>query len=160
MKGQETLFSHKSDDWETPDNLFKQLDEEFHFECDAAADDTNTRCEYYLDPELLPPLELESWGDLYKTFYLNPPYSQVEAFVKKASCEADKGAIIVCLLPARTDTKWWHEYVLKASEIRFIKGRIKFRGAENSAPFPSVIVIFRKDIPYLYTQVSSMVVKK
>lgn len=73
---------------------------------------------------------------------MNPPYSEVDEWMRKAYGAALEGATVVCLIPARTDTKWWHDYVMKA-EIRFIKGRLKFGDAENSAPFPSAIIVFR-----------------
>jgi site-specific DNA-methyltransferase (adenine-specific) len=78
---------------------------------------------------------------------MNPPYGrEITQWVKKAWEESQKGATVVCLLPARTDTRWFHSYVLGKAEIRFIKGRLKFEGAKNSAPFPSMIVIYRPPI--------------
>ena len=75
--------------------------------------------------------------------WMNPPYGRgIGKWVQKAYEESLKGTLVVCLLPSRTDTKWWHDYVMKAKEICFIKGRLKFGGAKNSAPFPSCVVIF------------------
>jgi phage N-6-adenine-methyltransferase len=81
--------------------------------------------------------------DWHDTVFMNPPYGrQISSWVRKAYQEAQKGATVVCLVPSRTDTTWWHEWCMKG-EIRFIKGRLRFGGAKNSAPFPSAIVIFR-----------------
>ena len=74
--------------------------------------------------------------------FCNPPYSEISVWVQKAVNEAKKGKTVVLLIPSRTDTKWWHEYIMKAQEIRFIKGRLKFGGSKNSAPFPSAVVVF------------------
>lgn len=75
---------------------------------------------------------------------MNPPYGrEIRKWVRKAYEEAQKGATVVCLLPARTDTAWWHDYVMRAVEIRFVQGRLRFGGAANGAPFPSCVVIFR-----------------
>jgi site-specific DNA-methyltransferase (adenine-specific) len=166
MNGQDTaLFSKASDEWSTPQWLFDLLDEEFHFDCDAAATPKNSKCGWrFLG--IMPGQWAESgalgvsWTDCrfncenLKTFWLNPPYSKIGAFMKKAYEESQKGAVVVCLIPARTDTKYWHDYVMKAQEIRFVKGRLKFEQScyncqmdtqvkrASSAPFPSVIVIF------------------
>jgi site-specific DNA-methyltransferase (adenine-specific) len=86
--------------------------------------------------------------------YCNPPYGrQIGAWIKKAYDESKKGKTVVMLLPCRTDTRWWHEYVMKAKEIRFIKGRLKFGGAKTNAPFPSCVVVFKPkgDTPPLNT---------
>ena len=140
------LFSSKSDEYSTPQWLFDQLNAEFHFHCDAAATEHNTKCKYHFEDALA-----HKWYGfdflraIYpKTFWLNPPYSQIGAFMKKAYEESQKGATVVCLIPSRTDTKYWHEYVMKAQELRFVKGRLKFGDSKAGAPFPSVVVIFDK----------------
>jgi site-specific DNA-methyltransferase (adenine-specific) len=80
------------------------------------------------------------WGE---SNFVNPPYGRkIGKWLKKGFEESKKGRVVVFLIPSRTDTKWWHDYVMKAKEIRFIKGRLKFKGATNSAPFPSAVVIF------------------
>lgn len=80
--------------------------------------------------------------------YVNPPYGrEIGKWLAKGYSEAQRGKTVVFLIPSRTDTKWWHDYVMKADEIRFIKGRLKFDEHENSAPFPSAIVIFWEAIP-------------
>ena len=177
MKGQEALFSHKGDEWRTPQWLFDQLDEEFHFECDAAATFGNTKCDHFFGEDLTGNKEdalvydwtkclfMDGLKETYpKTFFLNPPYSKIAAFMKKAYEESLKGATIVCLIPCRTDTRYWHDYCMKASEIRLIKGRLKFTNhtieKTSSATFPSCIVVFdermaRMSTPYpvLYSMV-------
>ena len=139
------LFTSNSDEWETPQGLFDELDREFHFELDPCATKDNAKCPIYFtkqDDGLT-----ENWAYFldYKdcAVFVNPPYGkEVGGWIKKAYEESLKGLIVVCLLPARTDTAWFHDYCLKG-EIRFIRGRLKFVGAKNSAPFPSMIVIFR-----------------
>ena len=148
------MFSSKRGDWETPQALFDQLEDEFHFDLDVCASHENTKCLVYhtleghfiqMDPgytRFSRDNGLEaSWKG---TCWMNPPYGrEIRKWVKKAHDEAQKGATIVCLLPARTDTKWFHEWIYGKAEIRFIKGRLKFVGAISGAPFPSMVVIFR-----------------
>lgn len=136
----ETLFSHEKDDWPTPQWLFDELNEEFHFNLDPCASDTNHKCEKYFTPEQ-DGLQM-SWGG-YRSF-INPPYSNISAWVKKAYEESREKNTLCCLLiPARTDTRYFHDYILHRSEIRFLKGRIKFGDAKFNAPFPSMLAIFR-----------------
>lgn len=123
-------FSSITDNWKTPDILYKELDKEFHFNFDPCPLD---------NPDNIDGLKIE-WGT--RTF-VNPPYSQLKAWCKKAYEESLKGKTIVMLIPSRTDTCAWHSYIMKATEIRFIKGRLKFGNAKNSAPFPSAIIVFR-----------------
>ena len=133
------LFSSLSCEWATPDWLFEELNEEFNFTCDVCASRDNAKCRYYFSLEDKSGLEQEWTG----TCWMNPPYGrEIGAWIKKAYESAQQGTRVICLLPSRTDTAWWHNYVLKASEIRFIRGRLKFGGATNSAPFPSAIVVF------------------
>ena len=148
MNGQDTaLFSKASDEWSTPKFLFDMLDEEFGFDYDAAANEYNTKCgDNWLQNSLEDPWM--KWGG--KIFWLNPPYSKIAAFMKKAYEESLKGAVVVCLITARTDTRYFHDYVMKAQEIRFVKGRLKFGDSKNSAPFPSVIVIFDQSYYKMY----------
>lgn len=137
-------YPHKTEgrpDWETPQDLFDKLNDEFLFAVDVAASAENKKCGTYYDEEC--DAFKYSWGP--GTCWMNPPYGKtITEWVKKAEWEArNNGATVVGLLPARTDTKWFHDYVLDKAEIRFIKGRLKFVGAKNSAPFPSIIVIWR-----------------
>lgn len=132
----ELMFSSKTDMWATPQWFFDELDKEFHFTLDACAVKENAKCERFFSPED-DGLSKEWTG----TVWCNPPYGRtVGQWVKKA---AESKATIVMLLPARTDTKWFHDYIYQKAEVRFIKGRLKFGGCDNSAPFPSMVVIFR-----------------
>lgn len=134
------LFASNSDEWETPQKLFDELDKEFHFQLDPCATKENAKCESYYTG-IDNGLEL-SWY-WARAVFMNPPYGRkIYTWVRKAYRESKRGTTVVCLLPARTDTKWFHDYCLRG-EIRFIKGRLKFSGQKNSAPFPSMIVIFR-----------------
>ena len=132
------LMSSASDLWETPQDFFDRLNEEFHFERDVCALPSNAKCSEYFTPEQ--DGLLQKWTG---TCWMNPPYGrQIGAWVKKAYEESRGGVTVVCLLPARTDTAWWHEYAMRG-EIRFVRGRLTFGGSKNSAPFPSAVVIFR-----------------
>lgn len=134
------LFSSRTDEWETPKDFFQKLDDEFRFDLDVCATPENAKCKRYFTKEQ-DGLKQEWKG----TCWMNPPYGrQISLWVKKALDSARGGATVVCLLPSRTDTQWWHSYVIAhAAEVRFIKGRLKFGGSKNSAPFPSVVVVFR-----------------
>ena len=130
------LFTSKTDMWETPQEFYDKLNQEFHFTFDVCAISENAKCDRYYTPEM-DGLKQEWEG----VCWMNPPYGkEVGKWVKKA-CESK--CTVVCLLPARTDTKWFHEYINQKAEVRFIKGRLKFRNSRNSAPFPSMIVIYR-----------------
>lgn len=133
------LFSSNKTEWETPGLLFNELDREFNFTLDVCATAENAKCKRYFSPE--DDGLSQSWQG--EVCFMNPPYGrEVGAWVKKAYEESVKGATVVCLLPARTDTAWFHDYIYGKAEIRFLRGRLKFSGAKNSAPFPSMIVIF------------------
>lgn len=150
------MFSSKRDNWETPQALFDELDAEFHFGVDVAASKVNRKCEAYFGPD--------HWIDHYcdallvewpigKTCWMNPPYSRglQKKFIAKAAQEQQRGVTTVALLPSRTDTTAFHSHIYdmrtwtprEGVEMRFLKGRLKFVGAEHGAPFPSIIVIFR-----------------
>ena len=136
MSKLDIMYHHNSDEWETPQDLYDELDREFHFTLDPCCSEENRKCtKYFTKAENG---LMQSWGG--QTVFCNPPYSQAAQWVEKA---AGENATTVMLLPARTDTRWFHEYIYHHAEIRFIKGRLKFSGAKNSAPFPSMIVIFR-----------------
>ena len=136
----EIHFSSKTDLWETPQFFFDRLEQEFHFDLDACALPENAKCLRYISPEQ-DGLKSE-WHE--NTIWCNPPYGRmIGAWVKKAYQTSLKGKTVVMLLPARTDTKWFHEYIYHNSEIRFVKGRLKFGEAKNAAPFPSMVVIFK-----------------
>lgn len=131
-------FSSKTSEWETPQDFFDLLNSEFHFELDVCAKPENAKCPRYFTPE--EDGLKQKWTGVC---WMNPPYGrEIGRWVKKAYESAQEGATVVCLLPARTDTSWWHDYCMKG-EIRFIRGRLKFGGAKHPAPFPSAVVIFR-----------------
>ncbi len=149
------MFSKASDEWSTPREFWRELHAEFSFDHDAAASSENCKMASYfgLDhpwPECRDALSAD-WSKFGETFWLNPPYSKCWEFITKAAHEASKGCTVVCLVPSRTDTRWWHENVWDrvtywarpGVEIRFIKGRLKFGGADQGAPFPSVVIVFR-----------------
>jgi len=134
-------FSSATDDWATPTEVFAALDAEFGFELDVCASTKNAKCTRFFtaaDDGLA-----QSWAPA--TSFMNPPYGRVIGeWMKKAADEAESGATVVCLVPARTDTVWWHRQVMaRASEVRFVSGRLKFGSARTAAPFPSAIVIYR-----------------
>lgn len=132
------LFTSNSEDWETPQDLFDELNKEFNFRFDVCASKQNTKCGLYLTKE--DDALKVNWSLGWK--WMNPPYGRgIGEWIKKASEERK----VVALIPARTDTKYFHDYIYKKkhTEIRFIKGRLKFSGSKNSAPFPSMLVIFK-----------------
>lgn len=137
----DVMYSSAKDDWETPQDFFDSLDQEFHFSLDAAASDSNAKCPIYFTKR--ENALLKNWGG-YSVF-CNPPYGrEIGAFVKKAYEESKKpNTSVVMLLPARTDTRWFHEYILGKAEIRFLRGRLKFGSAVKTAPFPSMVVVFK-----------------
>ena len=143
--GNHVCFSKNKDDWRTPQKLFDDLNQEFDFGLDAAADKNNSKCGGSYCDKIGDGLKC-NW--LYhsqrKSIWLNPPYSENISFVKKAYDESKNGATVVCLIPSRTDTVWWHDYVMRADEIRFLRGRLYFDDAIWPAPFPSCIVVFRE----------------
>ena len=134
------MFSSKTDQWGTPQNFFNELNEEFHFTLDPCADDYNHKCEKYFTKEKNG--LIQDWSG--ERVFCNPPYGrEIGKWVEK--CSTEKCEIAVMLIPARTDTKWFHDYIYNKAEIRFIRGRLKFGDSKNSAPFPSMLVIFRKN---------------
>jgi len=130
-------YSSRNDEWETPDDFFAELDAIFHFDLDACASSFNAKCPRYFtrnDDALQ-----QRWSG---TVWMNPPYGrEIAAFMRKAYEESLHGATVVCLVPSRTDNDWWHRYAMRG-QIVFLRGRLRFGGAETSAPFPSAIVIF------------------
>lgn len=136
----ELLFSSKTDLWETPQDLFDKLNNEFQFTLDVCATPENAKCDKFYTEEqngLKHPWKGAVW--------CNPPYGRgIGQWVRRALFASVSGATVVMLLPARTDTKWFHDYIYKRNnvEIRFIRGRLKFGGSKNSAPFPSMVVVF------------------
>lgn len=134
------LLTSDSSMWETPQEFFKSVQEEFNLNLDVCATRENAKLPKYYDAKAN---GLKStWGG-YRV-YCNPPYGrEISKWVKRAY-ESD-AEIVVMLLPARTDTRWFHEYIYGKAEIRFIRGRLHFSNSKNSAPFPSMLVIYRKE---------------
>lgn len=131
-------FSSKTDLWETPQDTFDALAAEFGpFDLDVCATPENAKCARYYTREdngLAQPWDGACW--------MNPPYGrEIKAWMRKAYEASQNGATVVCLVPARTDTAWWHDYAMKG-HIRFLRGRLKFGNAKHSAPFPSAVVVF------------------
>jgi phage N-6-adenine-methyltransferase len=133
-------FSSAKMEWETPHYVFDPLDEEFGFTCDVCALPENAKCACFYTPAQ--DGLCQRWTGVC---WCNPPYGrEIGPWVRKAYESARDGdCTVCCLVPARTDTRWWHLYVTRSYEIRFFRGRIKFRGSANSAPFPSALVVFR-----------------
>jgi len=132
----DSLFSSKDQTWETPQDLFDKLNSVFNFETDVCAVPETAKCNTYFTPEI-DGLKQEWKG----VCWMNPPYGREQVkWIEKASKE---NATTVCLIPARPDTKVWHETIFKkAKAVCFIKGRLKFGGSKDSAPFPSALIVF------------------
>jgi phage N-6-adenine-methyltransferase len=129
-------------EWETPEAIYKPLEKEFDITFDVCATHANRKTQRFFDKQANG--LIREWGPNEKVVWMNPPFgSEIGKWVRKAYDEAKKGVTTVALLPARTDTSWFHNYILDKHEIRFLKGRIKFKDAKSSAPFPSMIVIFK-----------------
>jgi phage N-6-adenine-methyltransferase len=148
---QEVVFSSKSTDWSTPQHFFDQLEKRFGtFTLDPCSNSSNYKVKNYFtekDDGLN-----RDWSG-HKVF-MNPPYGRaIKEWIKKAYEEGQKeNTTVVILIPARTDTRYWHDYVMKAEAIYFVKGRLKIGNGSNSAPFPSAVVVFKKsayDFPHL-----------
>jgi len=133
------MFSKKSDHWSTPNDFYAKLDEEFNFTFDP--------CPLNADFDSL---SLPAWRG---RAFVNPPYSNIRAFIEKAKLEIKAGCldVAVFLVPARTDTRWFHDLVYGQAEVRFLKGRLKFGEGKNSAPFPSMVIVFKSTYNSSYT---------
>lgn len=135
------MFSSKTDMWATPQEFFDRLNAEFNFTLDPCACPENRKCQKFFTKE-----EnglSKDWGG--ERVFCNPPYGRgiTEKWVQKAYMESRKpNTLIVCLLPARTDTRWFHDFVLNKAEVRFVRGRLKFGAGKDAAPFPSIVVIY------------------
>ncbi len=149
---QAVLFSSASDLWATPPDLYAELHTEFGFKVDVAANEENHLCPHWFGPGgcdgKVPDALAVQWT--LGPCWMNPPFSRVGEFVAKAAEEMAHGILTVALLPSRTDTRWWHAHVWDREhhhpkpgvQVRFLKGRLKFGGSKDSAPFPSVVVVF------------------
>lgn len=143
MKGHNTIMlppggKTETDVWGTPANLYAQLNSEFSFTLDPCTDGTNSMCQKSFCSLYQDGL-LEDWRG--EVVFMNPPYTECEAWMRKAFESSQDGVTVVCLVPVRTDTLWWHEYAMRG-EVRLIRGRLKFGTAKANAPFPSAIVVF------------------
>ena len=122
-------FSSARMNWPTPQKFYEELDAEFHFDFDPCPRNPN-----------FDGLAVD-WG---RVNFVNPPYGQeIKKWIKKGYEQWRLGKTVVFLIPSRTDTAYWHDYIMQADQIRFIRGRLKFEGAKYSAPFPSCVVVFR-----------------
>lgn len=135
------LFTSNTPEWETPQYLFDKLNEKFNFTLDVCATKENAKCKRYFSKK--DDALNKSWSE--ENCWMNPPYGrEIRKWIEKAYNEVifNKAKIVVALLPARTDTKWFHNFIYNKAEIWFLKGRLRFGNSKNSAPFPSMIVIF------------------
>jgi site-specific DNA-methyltransferase (adenine-specific) len=137
------MFSSNSNEWETPRKIFDILNKEFNFDLDACASDFNYKCKNYFTKENS--CLDKSWKQ-YKSVFMNPPYGrQIKLFVEKTYKEYLNGSNVVMLIPARTDTQYFHKYIYGKAELIFIKGRLKFALdgiSADSAPFPSMVCVY------------------
>ena len=142
-------FSSKTDLWGTPQDFFDKYNERYQFTLDVCATDDNAKCPLWITKEQ--DGLIVSWHkyisllerDWNYSCWMNPPYGrEISKWMEKAYEESKRGCTVVCLVPSRTDTRWWHDYAMKG-DIEFIKGRLKFGGSSNSAPFPSAVVVFK-----------------
>jgi len=133
------MFSSLTDLWSTPQDYFDIVSKEFDFTLDVCAIAENAKCKDFYSPGQNGLAQL--W---HGVCWMNPPYGRtIGKWVKKAFDSTHYGTVVVGLLPARTDTKWFHDYIYGKAEVRFIRGRLKFGGCKNSAPFPSMLVIWK-----------------
>lgn len=136
-------YSSKTNEWSTPQDFFDELDKEFNFTLDPCSTSENAKCAKYFTAE--DDGLKQDWSN--DVVFMNPPYGrEIKHWIKKAYEEHMIGATVVCLIPSRTDTTYWHDYIFgKASDIRFLRGRLKFGDSKNSAPFPSAVIIYKKE---------------
>ena len=130
--------SSATDEWATPQDFFDRLNAEFRFTLDVCALPHSAKCADYFTPET--DGLAQEWRGVC---WMNPPYGRaISRWMRKAFEASLAGATVVCLVPARTDTAWWHDFAMRG-EIRYVRGRLKFGNAKNSAPFPCAVVVFR-----------------
>ena len=138
MSDMSVHFSSATEMWATPQDFFDKYNDEFDFQTDVCASEENAKCDNFYTEEM-DGLSQE-WNG---ACWMNPPYGRsIKSWMQKAYQSSLNGATVVCLVPARTDTAWWHDYAVKG-DIEFIRGRLKFGGHKNSAPFPSAVVVFK-----------------
>lgn len=135
----DTRFKSNTVEWATPDDVFQPLDNEFGFTLDVASTHENAKCEQHFTQE--DDGLSQQWDGVC---WMNPPYGKdVPKWLKKALDESSRGVTTVCLIPARTNTKWFHELCLNKAEVRFVKGRPKFGDSNHGLPLPLAVVIYR-----------------
>lgn len=137
------LFSSRCSTWETPQHVFDELDSEFHFTLDVCATSATAKCKTFHKPPFFCEDGLSAnWSN--QVCWMNPPYGRnIGQWICKAYEESRRGATVVGLLPVRTDTVWFHKFINGNTEIRFVRGRLKFGESKNGAPFPSMVVVWR-----------------
>lgn len=142
MANIQACLSSKTDNWATPQDFFDNLNEEFHFTLDPCANEENHKCDLFFTKEQ--DGLTKDWGE--HVVFCNPPYGkEIANWVRYSYEQSQKpNTTVVMLIPARTDTRYFHDYIYGKAEIRFIKGRLKFGDATTAAPFPSMVVIYRK----------------
>ena len=153
----ETLFSSANCEWETPPELFKELDERFHFTLDVASTDQNALCERHYTKEQNG--LIHGWQTGGGSVWCNPPYGKdIKAWVRKAWEESQTGQVIVMLIPARTDTAWFHDYIYHKANVVFLRGRLHYGlngvRAVNNAAFPSMLAIYNGENDYARSIIS------
>ena len=138
------LFSSATNEWYTPQDFFNKLDKTYNFTLDPCCTHESAKCKTYYTQE--DNGLSKSWEG--HTVFMNPPYGrEIKDWIKKAYNEGQKfNTTVVCLIPARTDTKYWHDYCMKANQIKFVRGRLKFGDGAGSAPFPSAVVVFSREV--------------
>ena len=143
MANIQACLSSKTDNWATPQDFFDKLNEEFHFTLDPCANEENHKCDLFYTKEQ--DGLTKDWGG--HVVFCNPPYGKESADWVRYSYEQSQkpNTTVVMLIPARTDTRYFHDYIYGKAEIRFIKGRLKFGDATTAAPFPSMVVVYRKN---------------
>jgi site-specific DNA-methyltransferase (adenine-specific) len=146
----DTFKTSNDDTWTTPRNYFDKVNAEFNFTLDAAALSSSTLVpDNWYGPDHPDQSRRDAFSREWAeesagAVWLNPPYGRtIKDWMRKAKLESMRGATVVCLVPSRTDTAWWHDYCIDAYEIRFIRGRLKFGNQPNAAPFPSALVIMK-----------------
>ena len=153
------LFTNNSDEWTTPKYLYNELNKRFKFTLDPCSTNENHLCDKYFTKE--DDGLSKSWKG--ETVYVNPPYSNIKKWVEKCYMEhKTNGTSVVMLIPSRTDTIYFHNYIYHKADIKFIKGRLHFSNSKNSAPFPSMIVIYKWEINNLltYLKISSTIKRR
>ena len=138
------MYSSSTNEWSTPVEFYNKLNKIYNFTLDPCSTNNNHKCEKYFtqDDDGL----VQDWGG--ERVFMNPPYGrEIKNWIRKAHEESLKdNTVVVCLVPSRTDTRYWHDHCMKAAEIHFIKGRLKFGDSENAAPFPSAVIVFDSQI--------------